>query len=143
MTSVCQGCKKVRSSPIDDSMQPPHADQQPKDWLSAIRGFGAVVVGVILGAQLIGSEPLLLTLRSSQEPILLTSWQLALLGLATVAASAVAAADIFASDLRSKGMPSFTRSKSWRRVVRLIWLTVALLLIAFIVTQATVAPVSR
>jgi hypothetical protein len=143
VTETCQGCKKVRSTPIDENLESVQEGHEPKDWLSATRGFGAVFVGVILGIQLIGSEPKLLTFRSSLSPVLLSSWQLALLGFATLAVSAVIAADIFASDLKSKGMPAFTRSKSWRIAIWLIWFTFLLLLTAYLASHATVTPAPR
>jgi hypothetical protein len=143
VASACQGCKKVRDPSFNESLQSSADDQEPKDWMSAVRGFGAVFAGVILGSQLIGSEPQLLTFRSSLSPVLLSSWQLAFLGFTAIVASVVLAADIFASDLRSKSMPAFTRSKSWRVTIRLIWLAFLLLLIAFLASQANVTPAPR
>jgi len=94
------------------------------------------------GFRLLGSDPHLVTWRSLQSPIHLSSLTLTLVGLLLLLVSAIVAADIVFDDLKAAPRPSFMSGKLWRVTVTSIWLTGLILVFVWIFADVWFEPAS-
>ena len=94
------------------------------------------------GFRLLGSDPHLVTWRSLQSPIHLSSFTLTLVGPLLLLASAIVAADIVVEDLRAAPKPSIMNGKLWRVTVTSIWLTGLILVFVWLFADVWFEPVS-